>query len=237
MIDWDAPPLRRYTVDVPAVGGTANIRWGDDDPSLYGWILSWRTEQTVDGAHVNGIVSVRDNWYKGVTYDYGDQTCAPMFCGGGQVFIPYGAVSIQFYDQNGVGAQIEILGRPVHCSQNPPTKSYLLGAIPTGAIGTGATVYIAMPKSATQFFAILTRGDATPVDFTIQAGNAYGDRWGWFSLNTNSLPTGTATNQPWMPTPCLDKTTANGRLKITNEDGANTTSVQVYFKFDFAQGR
>lgn len=237
MIDWDAPPLRRYTVDVPAAGASPSIRWGDDDPSLYGWILSWRTEQTINGAHVNGIVSVRDNWYKGATLEYGDDNCAPMFCGGGQVFVPYGSVSIQFYDQNGVGAQIEILGRPVHCNQNPPTKTYLLGAIGTGALGTGATSYISVAPHSTQYWAILSRGDATPVEVQLQAGNSFGDRWAWFMLDSNSFASGTGTDPAWLPTPCYDKTTANGRLKITNEDGANTTSVQVYFKFDFAQGR
>jgi hypothetical protein len=227
------PDLRRYSVEF-AAGKTDSVSFGDTHPNILGWELSYVAEHSGSDSILSGIVTGRDAFYKHAAAIYGDSLIAPQFAGSGRVYIPWPSISIEFYCQNGTAGDLEIIGRPLLVGEYPSARTILIGTEEIG-IGAAQTVDEYFPVNSCEYFTTLSR-DVGPVEVQVQAGNAHGDFWDWYTLDNSGLANTNQDPAPWRPSPAQEKDTW-GRIRLKNQDGVNTATLHSYFKFDFARGR
>jgi len=202
---------------------------------LQGWEISWRTTHGTNFAMIQGIISARDDWYEGTSLTFGDSSNAPAFTQGGTVFVPYQFVSIQLYGANGVGdATVQLYGRPILCGETQSRASAQLINSIAWTVDHSAATTVDVPENATSFAVTLSDLDATPLLVTATGLNS--EVFQAFELNNDNVGPGTVSAMPWRPTPWTDNS-GTGTIGIENNDGANTASGQVYFRFDLTRGR
>ena len=239
-MDEGFPAPRRYTVDLD-VHGEERIRFGDTHPKLCGWVLSWVTAQGIAGALPMGIITCSDRWYQEAVLEFGDTTTAPSFSQGGRVYVPYPTVTLDLFDEAGIGdVNINIIGRPVMSGETVGAKTTLVGYVHTvaNAAGTGVA---AIPNGAQRYWCVqagIPNAAAISSSLTVQVqgGAAFGNQWDIYTLDDASCANPLVNPAPWRQLPPVDFS-SNGRIRIDNNDALVNTRVATYFEFDFSAGR
>jgi len=234
----DFPAPRRYAVDIEA-SGQNTVRFGDQDPNLCGWVLSWVTTQGTTGALPQAIVTCSDRWFEQVVLEFGDDDTAPAFSRGGRVFVPFPSVTLHFYDGAAVGdINVQVLGRPVTRGEDPGAGTHLVGYKRTQVLASNAAV-LAIPTGAARQWTvqagIVNVPLATSVQVSVQGGAAFAANWDQYEVNDDSIQNPLVTASPWRALPPVDSSSP-GRIRFDNDDAGQATFMATYFDFDFSVG-
>ena len=231
---WDIPPLRRYTVELAGGSPAAAVAWGDTNPQLRGWDLTWVTTNTINGSQVEAIIDCREDWFQAAKLEYGDNSGGALMQQGGTVFVPFPSFTVTLFDANGVGGDtIELLARPVMCGEVPKgePKLYAIRAYDASA-SSGDSV--AVPKNASLWAYSRAETDATPIK--VEAIGQTNKVFWSFALDASSAHAGAITQSPWRTVPPMDNS-GSGEIKVTNGDGVNDSSGFIHFQFNLGRGR
>ena len=228
------PDPRRYAVDIGAAGAQT-VRFGDTHPNLCGWVLSWTVRLGTHSALPECKFTCADRWYEQRELVFGSDDLSPSMTQGGRVYIPYPSIVCDFFDPAGVGAvEVQIIGRPIMYGQLPGAHTTLIGFDKTNVDAEGQQG-IEIPIGAYRYWTSLT-GQSSGVRVELQSGNAFAVTYDQYSLVQGNVTNNMLAPSPWRNLPPLDAST-NGRVLVSNQDGANAASMATYFEFDFASGR
>ena len=234
LVDDDFPAPRRYAVDL-GDSGADTIRFGDQHPSLCGWVISWVTTLGTNGALPQCLFTCSDRWFEQKQLNFGDQTLSPSIGRGGRVFIPYPTIEMGLYDSGGIGnVNVQVIGRPIGIGQDPGARTTVL-AWSTKQVSPSSSQTILFPEGAQRYWTVKT-GEATSVGVQLEAGAAFNTVWDQYTLSLDDVTNGQLTPSPWRDLPPPDASSP-GRIRYDNNDDTNTASMAAVFEFDFAAGR
>tara|TARA_R100001594_G_scaffold139345_1_gene183689 strand:+ start:1168 stop:1725 length:558 start_codon:yes stop_codon:yes gene_type:complete len=176
-----------------------------------------------------------DRWYESRELRFGSNDISPSVSQGGRVFVPYPTIVLDFFDAGGVGdIEIQIIGRPISYGQDPGAHTTLIGFDKTSVAAEDSSA-IEIPDGAYRYWTTLT-GQSSGVRVEVQSGAAFAVTYDQYGLQAGNINNGQLTPSPWRNLPPCDAS-SNGRIQVSNQDGANAASMATYFEFDFASGR
>jgi hypothetical protein len=235
--EHDKPELtpRRELVDVPTgPGQTDDIRLGDYDPQVSGWLISIASVTKVAAALPNVIIDGLDNWLGSAALHFGDQNAGIQVNNGGRIYVPYPTVRLSFFDQNGSGGaspQLSVLGRPL--------RGYEAAGFSTVAVGTSqATIANAgtnafnVPLGASSYWVSRPDNGGT---VEVLCDDGVGNSVSEYVLDANDVSYPLPAPSPWRDVPLFAGDT-NSTIEVTNNTGGGQLFV-VHWRFDLAAMR
>ena len=226
---------RRELVDVPTgAAQTDDIRLGDYDPQVQGWLVSIASVTKVAAALPAVIIDGLDRWLGAAALHFGDANAGIQVNNGGRIYVPYPTVTLSFFDQNasgGASPQLSVLARPL--------RGYEAAGFSTRAVGTSqATIAdgnnnsFNVPLGASAYW-VSRPDDGGTVEVTVDdgAGNTVEN----YVLDANNVAYPLPAPSPWREVPLFAGDT-NSTIEVDNNTGAGARFV-VHWLFDLAAMR
>lgn len=227
-----APNIRRETVDVPTGGGqTAEVRLGDTDPSVSGWLINFATETKVGAVLPQFVLDGRDRWIGSAVMHFGDENGGLLCNNGGRIYAPFPTVTMSFFDANGSGAaspRIQLVGRPLYGNQGAGASTLARG-ISQADIANTASNSFDVPLGAVSYW-VARPDDGGTVEIKADAGS--GDTVENYVLSNASAAYPLQAPSPWRDVPIFAGDTASA-IEVENTTGG-TQLFQVHWLFDLA---
>jgi len=223
---------RRDKVSIPTGAGQSNtIKFGDTQPELSGWVVSFRVTGQASGVFPTFIIHARDNFLGTATVEFGDSSAGVSCNQGGRLWIPYPSADLEFYDRAGSGGAspvVHTVARAVMLGQFPGASSTCKG-ISAADVAAGGDNDFDVPAGAQEYWVGRPNdGD----EQTVEAIDGEGNSVEIYNFSADDLPYTQTNPSPWRETPPWDGNTASKINVALGAGVAANNQVEVHWRFN-----